>query len=593
MVDEANEPFPRELHITIAREITTTMSPVLEVTYTDDSGAATKRAVLKLFDRRLGSSLRKVDTMKDPPEREYLPATPETEKAYRSYVQSGKASELWDEIKADMEELVTLGYPEQYYEPTEEGLVRYEGALQHTIQYYFRDEIAAYDKLAHMQGDCIPRMLAHVHLPLTPSSETDDTVENDIENEDENWVKNNGENKVDSKVENVAEIQFERMKEQADGKDNEEFDIILTKIDEAESWSPPLPSPISSTPSTSSSRVPSLSYSISAIEEEIEDTAEEKPKDTVNRKFVHNAMDNVSDKFDGSISSTMDETDSSYSSSLAASSSAGSTTSSRASSSSFNFSDIETDSTSPSNSSASSRVASLTSKRATSPTFDVNDIESKTENSTTPSRSCSSSSSVDSEIVSQVEDKNECEAEVKINHNIEDTAEEKDDDSPFLRVNGVLLEYVSGTPLSDFEDCCPPIETQKWSSILQDVVNTAEKINRAGVLMKDCRSGNVLLRTETWQPVFVDFAHSSVGDFDDEEAEFGASVCYRGNPVCVVRSLVSLGHSRGGVKFNLTYPDYHDLVRKDDSDSREDDCDLGEVDSDSSTRLPRHRSREN
>ncbi|KAH8760410.1 hypothetical protein F5883DRAFT_425956 [Diaporthe sp. PMI_573] len=344
VVDEANEPFPRELHITIAREITTTMSPVLEVTYTDDSGAATKRAVLKLFDRRLGSSLRKVDTMKDPPEREYLPATPETEKAYRSYVQSGKASELWDEIKADMEELVTLGYPEQYYEPTEEGLVRYEGALQHTIQYYFRDEIAAYDKLAHMQGDCIPRMLAHVHLPLTPSSETDDT---------------------------------------------------------------------------------------------------------------------------------------------------------------------------------------------------------------------------------------------------------KDDDSPFLRVNGVLLEYVSGTPLSDFEDCCPPIETQKWSSILQDVVNTAEKINRAGVLMKDCRSGNVLLRTETWQPVFVDFAHSSVGDFDDEEAEFGASVCYRGNPVCVVRSLVSLGHSRGGVKFNLTYPDYHDLVRKDDSDSREDDCDFGEVDSDSSTRLPRHRSREN
>lgn len=35
-----------------------------------------------------------------------------------------------------------------------------------------------YDKLAHMQGHCIPRMVAHVHLPAPESSEIEDKIEN-------------------------------------------------------------------------------------------------------------------------------------------------------------------------------------------------------------------------------------------------------------------------------------------------------------------------------------------------------------------------------------------------------------------------------
>lgn len=261
VVDKANETFSGNLKVTITREISTTMATVLEVTYTDDSSTATKKAVLKLFDRRFGSSLRRVRALSESRQEQYLLATSEAEKAFRSYVRSDKASELWDEIDADQRQMETVPLlPEQYYEPTQDGLARYEGALQHMCVFFFRSEIAVYDKLAHMQGDYIPRMLAHVHLLAVESSEIEDKIE----------------------------------------------------------------------------------------------------------------------------------------------------------------------------------------------------------------------------------------------------------DSPFLRINGVLLEYVSGIPLSDLENCPPIPDRREWSKILQEVANTAERINLAGVVMRDCRPGNVLLRTNTWQPVFLDFAQAFV-----------------------------------------------------------------------------------
>lgn len=408
LVDKANEPFPQELRVTIIREITATMSPVFEVRYTDDSpGKTAKRAVLKLYDRRVGSCLRMVSTRREPPapRREYLPATQEIETAYRGYVRSGKVPALWDEIETDMEQLITLGYPEEYWEPTEEGAMRYEGALQQMVQSEFRHETEAYDKLAHMQGDCIPRMLAHVRLQSTTSSATCPQIESKIDNEDKNTVTN------------IAQDIAEKTKQRVE-------------VDEPH---------LTTIVSASSSRVPLSNISVNArmekhVEEEIE-----------------------------------------------------------------------------------------------------NNIQKEAKN--------------------------------KIVQNIQDIVEEKDEDNPCLRVSGVLLEYVSGTPLSDFEDCCPPIDTQKWIGILQDVVNTAEKINRSGVLMHDCRTGNVLLRTEDWQPVFVDFADSYAGDLDDEDDDFGESLCSFNNPFGIVCSLVSSWDGKNGRKFHLTYPDFKDLIRDDDSDS--------------------------
>lgn len=315
VIDEAKETLHRSLKVTITRAISTTMATVLEVTYTDDSSTTTKKAVFKLFDRRFGSSLRKARSLSESHDRQYLPATSEAEEAFRSYVQSGQASKLWDEIDADQQQMETFPLlPEQYYEPKEEGLARYEGALQHLCLFFFRSEIAVYNKLAHMQGDCIPRMLAHVHLPSTPLSDKEDKVE------------------------------------------------------------------------------------------------------------------------------------------------------------------------------------------------------------------------------------------------------DKHEDSPFLRVNGVLLEYVSGMSLSELEDCPRLPGRSQWSRILQEVANTAESINLAGVVMRDCRPGNVLLRPNTWQPVFLDFAQAFVGDFDDEEAEFGLSISQFNNPMALLWSLVCSIKEKSRVVIDLTYPDYDHLV---------------------------------
>lgn len=311
VVDEANENFPANLRVTITRVMSTTMATVLEVTCTNDSGTATTKAVLKLFDRRFGSSLRRVRALSKFRERQNLPPTSEAEEAFRSYVRNGKASKLWDEIDADQQQMVTLPLlPEQYYEPTEDGLARYEGALQHMCLFFFSSEIAVYNKLAHMQGDCIPRLLAHIYLSSAPLSDTEDKNENSL----------------------------------------------------------------------------------------------------------------------------------------------------------------------------------------------------------------------------------------------------------FLRVNGVLLEYVSGMALSELENCPPLPDRGKWSSILQDVANTVERINLAGVVMRDCRPGNVLLRPNTWQPVFLDFAQAFVGDFDDEEADFGLSVFQFDNPRDLLWSLVCAIKEKSGVVINLSYPDYSSLV---------------------------------
>lgn len=50
--------------------------------------------------------------------------------------------------------------------------------------------------------------------------------------------------------------------------------------------------------------------------------------------------------------------------------------------------------------------------------------------------------------------------------------------------------------------------------MLQEVANTTERINLGGVVMRDCRLGNVPLRSTTSQPVYLDFAQAFVGDFE-------------------------------------------------------------------------------
>lgn len=75
-----------------------------------------------------------------------------------------------------------------------------------------------------------------------------------------------------------------------------------------------------------------------------------------------------------------------------------------------------------------------------------------------------------------------------------------------------------------------------------------ERINLAGVVTRDCRPGNVLPRLNTWQPVFLDFAQAFIGDFDNEEAEFGLSVFQFNNPFDLLWSLVCSIKEKSGVQ---------------------------------------------
>lgn len=508
VVDKAYGSFPKNIQVTIVEEITTTMSPVLEVTYTDDLGTAPKRAVLKLFDRRLGYELRKMDTMTYPPEMEYLPTTNEAEIAYRNFVRSGKASKLWDEIDADMDQMIKMGYPDEYYEPTEEGLMRFEGALQQMVQCYFRNEIAAYDKLAHMQGDCIPRMLAHVHLPLSPFSEMDDSAENNVEG--------NVENKAKDQIEDNTE---EIMEEQIEQEANDEFnDFDSNTVFEVNGSSPSSSSSSSSagSPTSSnatspaSSRTPSSTYNADDIESKMENKIEDNFEDNVEDNIIGKAKaeDNTEDMIEVNSEKNMDT------------------------------------------------------------------VMGRLENNGKENFDIKLEDMIESKLNSQIENK------------MQNSLEEKIEDSPFLRVDGVLLEYVSGTPLPDFERY-RSADTRKFKKLLQDAANTAAKINRAGLLMRDCRPGNVLVRPNTWQPIFVDFAQSFVGDFHDEEMEFGLSICQDNNPRDLVWDLAHPKDAKGnrGKVIDLDYPDLSDLRhpnlsglrrpslldlrREDDSDSEE------------------------
>lgn len=496
-VDKAYGSFPKNIQVTIVEEITTTMSPVLEVTYTDDPGTAPKRAVLKLFDRRLGSELRKVDTMTYPPEMEHLPTNHEVEKAYRNFVRSGKVSKLWEEIDADVDQMITMGYPDDYYEPTEEGLMRYEGALQQTVQRYFRNEIAAYEKLAHMQGDCIPRMLAHVHLPLTPFPEVDDSVENDVED----IVENKAKGQIEHNAEEIKEelIEQEANDEINDFNSNTMFEVNSSSPSSSSSSSSAGSPASSNATSPASSRTTSSTYNVNDIESKMENMVEDEFGDSIMGEAK------AEDITEGKIEVHIGENN-------------------------------------------------------------MDTIMRRLENN--------GEDSFDIKLEDIIDSKPNDEIESKMQNN----ADEKIEDSPFLRVDGVLLEYVSGTPLPDFERY-RYLHARKFKKLLQDAANTAAKINRAGLLMKDCRPGNVLVRPDTWQPVFVDFAQSFVGDFDDEEVELGLSIFQDNNPLELVWYLAHPKDAKGnlGEVTDLDYPDLSDLRhpnlselrQEDDSDSEE------------------------
>lgn len=154
-------PFPQSVTAVIHKTFDMTMSPVVEVTVSTQSGSNI-RAVLKLYDRRFGSELREFLS-------KHMPHTTADEVAFQDYVRQGKMPPFLDELQ-ETKRTSTIP-PQPWYvlgdgPYTPEDKAKYEAALWQECEEHFDCETDAYARLEDLQGTSIPRLYAHVRLAL-------------------------------------------------------------------------------------------------------------------------------------------------------------------------------------------------------------------------------------------------------------------------------------------------------------------------------------------------------------------------------------------------------------------------------------------
>jgi len=137
----------------------TTMSPVMEVMLQTKHGLETK-AILKLYDRRFATGLRKLENVK--------PWTPTIEELYRQYVWNGKAEKLFEVLDEPSDDEESGNDDDEYWDEEECDpnlkTGQREGYLHHYCRKIWANEVRAYETLRDLQGDMIPKFLAPVCL---------------------------------------------------------------------------------------------------------------------------------------------------------------------------------------------------------------------------------------------------------------------------------------------------------------------------------------------------------------------------------------------------------------------------------------------
>lgn len=164
--------------VTITNLCSMTMSPVTEIVYQTKSGG-TAKAVLKVFDRRFGQSFRKVPGLR---ELVFLGHSTDLEAAWRDYVRDGKAEALFEEIRANQEQndkTLPRGPAKYFMQRGPDRKARWEGALQYDCLRSFESETRAFERLADLQGQKVPKLLAHVQLLLGADDLNTEGTENE------------------------------------------------------------------------------------------------------------------------------------------------------------------------------------------------------------------------------------------------------------------------------------------------------------------------------------------------------------------------------------------------------------------------------
>ncbi|CAG7556489.1 unnamed protein product [Fusarium equiseti] len=155
-------PSMSSLPIKIEKILSETMASVMLVTFDTPAGQPT-RAVLKLFDRRFGSSLR-LDR-----KRQHIPCRVQDEEAFKAFLLREKplpfirTKEEREEQEDELELSSIIGALAWLDEP--DGQAKYEIELWHQSCEYHQAEVRAYNHLQALQGVVVPRMYASVRLP--------------------------------------------------------------------------------------------------------------------------------------------------------------------------------------------------------------------------------------------------------------------------------------------------------------------------------------------------------------------------------------------------------------------------------------------
>ncbi|KAH6856024.1 hypothetical protein B0I37DRAFT_322873 [Chaetomium sp. MPI-CAGE-AT-0009] len=156
--------LPSRVTVTISRVISMTMSVVLDVTFQTRQGPVHR--VLKLYDRRFGSSLR--DVCEDEP----APHTQENEVAFEAFVRRGMMPGFLryrKERNAEIDRLPLRAWEfldELDESNRTEGFAKYEAALWQDCIEHFERETKAYHQLTDLQGVLIPHIYAYVSLSV-------------------------------------------------------------------------------------------------------------------------------------------------------------------------------------------------------------------------------------------------------------------------------------------------------------------------------------------------------------------------------------------------------------------------------------------
>ncbi|CVL07141.1 uncharacterized protein FMAN_15286 [Fusarium mangiferae] len=141
------------------------MSPIMLVKLKTSN--TPNMAILKLYDRRFGSSLRRRKKGKQ------LPCRVQDEAAFRSFVDGGDIGPSMGEMEKDRHtELLPNSAADWRLETG--GQAKFEAALWWEARTHFETEVEAYKRLKDLQGVFIPRLCASVRFsPISSSASKD------------------------------------------------------------------------------------------------------------------------------------------------------------------------------------------------------------------------------------------------------------------------------------------------------------------------------------------------------------------------------------------------------------------------------------